>query len=723
MSCLTVCAIRCEQKYLTYLLGLRSSVPQSSHMPSALTDKVKDKIQTAYRTWLESRDFKPRRGQREMIAQIARTLAGDGDRVTVVEAGTGTGKTAAYCLAAIPLAQSLGKTVVLSTATVALQEQVVLQDLPDIKERSGLSFSLSLAKGRGRYVCLKRLDDHLKYQEQQAIPIFDVSDEDHTVLYQEMLSRYGQGAWDGEFDSWPESMADGAWSTVTTDHRGCSNNRCSFFKQCPFFRARGNLEGSDVIVANHDLVLADLALGGGAVLPDPEDCIYILDEAHHIADKTQNHFSTSARINSTHQWLDNVNNILSSLTQRFARPHNLLSLATSVAGETVALQSMFEALSAGLNIMPFETKDEDREIYRFPLGEVPETLMDLSLATLPSMNKLCDDLERVHDLLQEAVAGNLDWEKAFEAEDWLLPVGQLQSRALATKALLEDYASGSKQQRRYARWLNRNSYDVEMVSAPIEPGHILQEVLWQRCYGAVCTSATITALGRFDRFIERVGLPVEVPTLIIASPFNYPEIATFHVPSMQSDPRDFEAHSAEITELLPDLLKREESALVLFTSWRQLNAVVKALPDKLSDGLLVQGDGSKQALIVEHKRRVDAKEGSYLFGLSSFSEGLDLPGAYCRHVIIVKLPFAVPDDPIDQAIAEWAEARGRNAFYEISIPDAALKLVQACGRLIRHEEDFGTITMLDKRIVTQRYGRALIESLPPFRLDLPINIP
>ena len=715
--------IHWAEKYLTYLLGLRSAFPQSSHMPSALTDKVKDTIQTAYRTWLESRDFKPRRGQREMIAQIARTLAGDGHRVAVVEAGTGTGKTAAYCLAAIPVAQSLGKTVVLSTATVALQEQVVLQDLPDIKERAGLSFSLSLAKGRGRYVCLKRLDDHLKYQEQQAIPIFDVSDEDHTVLYQEMLSRYGQGAWDGEFDSWPESMADGAWSTVTTDHRGCSNNRCSFFKQCPFFRARGNLEGSDVIVANHDLVLSDLALGGGAVLPDPEDCIYVLDEAHHIADKTQNHFSTSARINSTHQWLDNVNNILSSLTQRFARPHNLLALATSVAGETVALQSMFEALSAGLNIMPFETKDEDREIYRFPLGEVPETLMDLSLATLPSMNKLCDDLERVHDLLQEAVAGNLDWEKAFEAEDWLLPVGQLQSRALATKALLEDYASGAKQQRRYARWLNRNSYDVEMVSAPIEPGHILQEVLWQRCYGAVCTSATITALGRFDRFIERVGLPAEVPTLIIASPFNYPEIATFHVPSMQSDPRDFEAHSAEITELLPELLKREESALVLFTSWRQLNAVVKALPDKLSDGLLVQGDGSKQALIVEHKRRVDGKEGSYLFGLASFSEGLDLPGAYCRHVIIVKLPFAVPDDPIDQAIAEWAEARGRNAFYEISVPDAALKLVQACGRLIRHEKDFGTITMLDKRIVTQRYGRALIESLPPFRLDLPSNMP
>ena len=157
---------------------------------------------------------------------------------------------------------------------------------------------------------------------------------------------------------------------------------------------------------------------------------------------------------------------------------------------------------------------------------------------------------------------------------------------------------------------------------------------------------------------------------------------------------------------------------MLFTSWRQLNAVVKALPEDLAEGLLVQGDGSKQALIAEHRRRIDEGEASHLVGVASFSEGLDLPGDYCRHVVIVKLPFAVPDDPIDQAIAEWAEAQGRNAFYEISVPDAALKLVQACGRLIRHERDYGTVTMLDKRIVTQRYGRALIESLPPFRLDI-----
>lgn len=686
---------------------------------TALTDAVKGEIQHAYRTWLAARDFKPRRGQRQMIAQIARSLSADEERIAIVEAGTGTGKTAAYCLAAIPLAKSLNKTIVLSTATVALQEQVILQDLPDIQQRAGLKFSLALAKGRGRYLCLKRLDDHLKYQDQQEIPVFDTTDEDHTALYQEMLNRFSQGQWDGEVDSWAEGMSDAAWSGVTTDHRGCSNSRCSFFKQCPFFRARANLEGSDVIVANHDLVLSDLALGGGAVLPEPEDCIYILDEVHHIADKTQNHFSANARINGTIQWLDNVNKALGSVAQRFGRPANLTSLATGAAAEAEALASHLYALSDALNVMPFESKGDDREVYRFPQGDVPATLMDLAMAVLPSIGKLCDILDQAHELLQEAVAGNADWQNAYEAEDWLVPLGQLQSRALATRSLFEDYALGAGRPRRYARWLNRNAYDVEMVSAPIEPGNILQEVLWQRCYGAVCTSATITALGRFDRFIERVGLTSSVPAIVIQSPFNYPEVATFHVPPMSSDPRDYDAHTAEVIELIPQLLGRHISALVLFTSWRQLNAVVAGLPAALAEGLLVQGEGSKQALLVEHRRRIDDGQSSFLFGVASFSEGLDLPGEYCRHVVIVKLPFAVPDDPIDQAIAEWAEAKGRNPFYEISVPDASLKLVQACGRLIRSESDYGTISMLDKRIVTQRYGRALIEALPPFRLDLP----
>ncbi len=681
-----------------------------------LTSELKDKIQTAYRSWLNARGFKARRGQREMIAHVARTLASDDNRIAVIEAGTGTGKTAGYCLAAIPTAQTLGKTVVLSTATVALQEQVTLHDIPDLKENAELKFSVSLAKGRGRYLCLKRLDDHLKYNDQQEIPLFEVDDGDHTVLYQGMLDRFGRGEWDGELDSWPDELPDGAWRGVTTDHRGCANNRCSYFKQCPFFRARNALEGTDVIVANHDLVLADLALGGGAVLPEPEDCIYILDEAHHLADKTQNHFSASARIGGTLQWLDHVNAVLGSLTQRFARPDELVALATSVATETGVLRPALEALSAGLHELEFEARDDDLDTCRFALGDVPDDIRTLADAVIPNLTKLGDDINRTHGLLQDAVAGEINWQNAFEAEDWLVPVGQLETRAMGALALFTDYARGSDY--RHARWINRTAYDIEMVSAPIEPGHILDEVLWQRAFGVICTSATLSAMGRFDRFFERVGLSAEVLRVRIPSPFDFPRIATFTVPPMASDPRDFDAHTEEVVKLLPELMAQAQSALVLFTSWRQLNAVVKALPKSLDEKLLVQGEGAKQVLLRQHRERIDAGESSYLLGLASFSEGLDLPDDYCRHVVIVKIPFAVPDDPIDRAMAEWAEARGRNAFYEISVPDAALKLVQACGRLIRHENDHGTITMLDKRIVAQRYGRALLESLPPYNFQL-----
>lgn len=681
-----------------------------------LTDDLKEAIQSAYRRWLDARGFNPRRGQREMIAHVARALTAAEQRIAVIEAGTGTGKTAGYSLAAIPAAQALGKTIVLSTATVALQEQVTLQDIPDLKANAGLKFSVCLAKGRGRYLCLKRLDDHLKYQDQQDIPLFEELSDDHSVFYQKLLDTFGRGEWDGELDSWPDEMPEGAWKGVTTDHRGCANNRCSFFSQCPFFKARNTLDSVDVIVANHDLVLADLALGGGAVLPEPEDCIFVLDEAHHLADKTQQHFSSSARIGGTQQWLDHLNTALGGMTQRFARPDALVALATSIATETASLGGGLEGLNSALLDLDFVTRDENLETCRFALGEVPAEVQAAAHACLPGLQRINHDLEQVHALVQKAVAGELDWSKAHEAEDWLVPVGQLQTRASANLALFTDFAGGSTY--RHARWVNRNAYDVEMVSAPIEPGYILQEVLWARAYAAICTSATLSALGRFDRFLERTGLPADVTQARIASPFNYSENASFHVPAMQSDPRDFEAHSAEVAALLPGLLEQEKSTLVLFTSWRQLNQVVKALPGELAEQLLIQGEGAKQVLIRQHRERIDAGQSSCLVGLASFSEGLDLPGAYCQHVVLIKLPFAVPDDPIDQAMAEWAEARGRNAFYEISVPDAALKLVQACGRLIRHEDDRGRITMLDKRIVTQRYGRALLESLPPFRLEI-----
>ena len=249
-----------------------------------LTDEIKQNIQTAYSDWLQARDFKARRGQREMIAAIARVLCSNGEngRLAVIEAGTGTGKTAAYCLSALPIGAALGKTIVISTATIALQEQIVLRDLPDLQERTGLKFEVALAKGRRRYVCPKRLDEHVANPGQSELPGFMALSDDDLAQYQILSEAFKDNTWNGEVDSWPDQLDSETWQSISTDHRGCTNRRCSFFGQCPFFKARTQLDNVELIVANHDLVLADLSLGGGAVLSAPEDTIYILDEAHHL---------------------------------------------------------------------------------------------------------------------------------------------------------------------------------------------------------------------------------------------------------------------------------------------------------------------------------------------------------------------------------------------------------------------------------------------------------
>ena len=684
-----------------------------------LTEAQKDRIQTAYRAWLEGRGFSPRRGQREMIANVARAVAGDEPRIGVVEAGTGTGKTAAYCLAIVPIAQSLNKRVVIATATIALQEQVVLRDLPDIQQHAGLDFDFTLAKGRGRYVCLKRLDDHLVGRQADLLPGFEPASNEDEALFEELLRAFAANEWNGELESWPDGIDHAAWSRVTTDHRGCTNNRCSYFRQCPFFKARASIDEADVIVANHDLVLADLALGGGIVLPDPADTIYVLDEAHHLPDKTQQHFTNRCRLRTTSQWLDQVATTLGTMVTRFGRPPEAIQAAGQVAKDTEVITGLLSELEHLVEQLEFSPRDDEHEIARLPSGAVPDEVVELSVPLARYFASVGTVLEDLSEKVTAVVDGELSWSNAEQAEDWLPVLGQLASRASSNEALFTDYARWESKSRA-ARWVVRMSFeigsDVELVSAPLNPGEILGDVLWDACHAALATSATLCALGRFDRFLDRAGLPREVDAVRIPSPFDFPNVATFRVPVMQSDPRSASEHTEEIGRLLPDLLEEDSSALVLFTSWRQFRAVVDAMPRKILDRAHLQGRSSKQRLLDEHREAIDRGEPSYLFGLASFAEGVDLPGDYCRHVIIAKIPFSVPDDPLDEALAEWFEEQGRNPFFEITVPDASLRLVQACGRLIRNEKDSGRITLLDQRIRQLRYGQALLDALPPYRM-------
>jgi ATP-dependent DNA helicase DinG len=704
-----------------------------------LDEAVKQHIRDAYFRLVEEKSLSPRWGQRQMIAEIANALARIGEdsddnaAVCVVEAGTGTGKTIAYAVAAIPVAQALNKKLVVSTATIALQEQFVNKDLPDIRRHSGLEFNFVLAKGRRRYVCLSRLDNMLASGDQGSLAIPLYPDElaaaptaNALPVYTSMLDALGRGEWDGDRDNWPDEVDEDIWFGATSDNSQCSGRRCPNVGQCSFFRARDSLQNADVIVTNHDLTLSDLALGGGVILSAPEDSIYIFDEGHHLPDKALNHFSGFCRLTGTQQWLEDCRRQFVQAAAAFAGVSDLAELVGKPAqllDEISQQLTSVEKLVATL-IDPAELSDRgERQHFRFPRGHVPGELRVPAQTLAGVFDRLHSDLQRLERRLEEGMEGDIPGLDKVDAEGWYAVCGAMLNRAEGNLKLWQEYAvSGEDDNPPKARWVNLTNNGgefsgFELRCSPILAAEILREVLWERAAAVVATSATMTALNSFDRFIMHSGVPRSSVFKVVPSPFDYQQ-ATLCVPAMDCDPSDPEAHTLALVRQLPEILDEGEGSLVLFSSRRQMQEVCAALPEPFSKMILMQGDYSKQETLRRHRAAIDKGAGSVIFGLASFAEGVDLPGDYCRHVVIAKIPFAVPDSPLESALAEWIESQGRNAFMDISVPDAALRLVQASGRLLRSESDTGRVTLLDRRVVTRRYGRAILDSLPPFRRDV-----
>lgn len=698
-----------------------------------LNDDVKNAIQGAYRNWLNARGLRPRSGQRAMIAQVANALARSNDPdngaspICVVEAGTGTGKTIAYAVAAIPIARALGKKLVISTATVALQEQLFHRDLPDLKTAGALDFSYALAKGRGRYVCPARLDSLLRGARdgdaaqlalvEQIVPSVN---QETRELFRELYAAVTDGSWAGDRDSWPAALADARWAMVTTDHHQCSGRRCPYVSQCPFFTAREGLDSVDCIVANHDLVLADLALGGGAVLPAPEDAIYVFDEAHHLPDKACNHLSFRARLGLAREHVEDCRRLAVEL---MAEPRSSEALRRRLAEVPALCEELDHGLSAVGRLLAALLAAAGRQgdtavEYRLPHGVVPADVATVAGTLHHALRKLGDALDGAEDELSR----QLDTGGAAAQDRYAvmgLSIGRVQRLAGLWKSWAEPDRAGEAPQ---ARWIRASeqqaSADLEVCAAPVLAANVLRDSIWTRAAGAVLTSATLTALGKFDRIVLRAGLPEDCVFATVPSPFDYHGRACLAVPRLAADPGDPVAHTREVANWIDTNLDRGEASLVLFASRKQMREVYDRVSLGLRDRILLQDHFAKQELLRLHRERIDAGEGSVIFGLASFAEGIDLPGGYCKHVVIAKLPFAVPDDPVEAALAEWVESRGGNPFMEISVPDAALRLVQASGRLLRTEEDTGRITLLDRRVVTRQYGRRILDSLPPFRREV-----
>ncbi|MEZ0155802.1 MAG: ATP-dependent DNA helicase DinG [Candidatus Reddybacter sp.] len=724
----------------------------------SLSEQDKATIQTAYRDFLAARSLRPRLGQRQMIGHIASFLGAierdeEGQRlsdnnVIAIEAGTGTGKTVAYLLSVLSLAKSAGKKVVVATGTVALQGQLLDRDIPDVMAATGWDYKLALAKGRGRYLCPLRLQQCSETAKAQDAGLFLFEDElafqpdwQSGETLQAMDEALQEGRWDGDRDAWPEAVPAQTWQALTVDRNQCAGRRCRLISECCFFKARESLEGADCIVANHDLVMADLALGGGAILSAPEDTIYIFDEAHRLGDTALNHFASQCRLNTTSQWLEQMQKTLKAMATPFAEMPDIIHRGTEL-GEISLLARQLLQQAAPLfqetleSIVVSESRQNfgnSQVRYRYPGGVVDEACRSLSEDLTAVFVRLNGRMENLHSVLEEALENAHQPVPRVDIEQYFQVAGQWLGRANAATELWSAMAHPDPAgQPPMARWLtHEDNGDIRLSVSPISAGLRLNELLWQRAYGAVTTSATLRVLGDFERFKSDSGMASSTQCEVVAGAFDYANAGLLVIPDIGAEAGDARAHTQALIEHLPALLYPDSitesvgeeaegqlaggGVLVLFASRRQMEELVDALADELPWQLLVQGELSTGEIVSRHRATIDQGERSVIFGLASFAEGMDLPGAYCQHVIIAKLPFAVPDDPLQAALAEWVESKGGNAFREITLPDAALRLIQACGRLLRHEDDRGRVTILDRRLVSKSYGRQLLASLPPFK--------
>ncbi len=691
---------------------LKLPITVHSYNTFMLSDGLKQQIRHIHQAIkLALPGYQARPSQNQLIAEMANIVAGSYhsyDRIGLIEAGTGTGKSLAYLMATIPLALQTKKKLVIATATVALQEQLVNKDLPFFQKHSQLNFEFSLVKGRQRYVCIPKL--HQQIAQPDLLSSFDPPKA--TAQLAELSQAWRNRQWLGDKDTLQEPLPEAIWQSIQADPYSCSKNQRAH-QQCPFHLARAEIEQSQVLVVNHALLLADLA-SGNAILPAPEDCIFVIDEAHHLPDVGRDFFAGAALLTFDSQlWQEKLNKLQQQL-QKLLPQHSALRDCLKLQDLTADFFSHIKPLQ---HFLQKQTSwFGSGNTHRFMDGHLPELFVRQAEPLTELSGKILTTVEKLFQaLIEQQNDGKI---RANQLSSLQQELSALEAKFSNQNQLWQAWTVPQTPHVSQARWLEQNEQGIFGHACPLSVHFQLEDLLFAKAHAVLLCSATLTSLNSFDSIKRELGLVEHagLRTLQVSSPFAYAERGLIHIPALRHEPTA-EQFTSELIEVLPQYLQKEAGNLVLFASYWQMEEVAKALRAE-GWSLLVQGEASRQALLDLHKMSIEGGKGSVLFGTQSFSEGLDLPGDLLTNLIITKLPFAVPTSPFEEAMAEAVTKRGGNPFLLLTVPATARKLVQACGRLLRKEQDHGRIVILDRRLVTKSYGKAMLAALPPFQRQI-----
>jgi ATP-dependent DNA helicase DinG len=660
-----------------------------------------------------------RRGQLQMAQAVE--LALEEKRHLIVEAGTGTGKTLAYLL---PVIRS-GKRVIISTGTKNLQEQLFYKDIPFLEhalfanhvetaalrqaqgrpsavqlERGPCKLSVCYMKGRNNYLCRKKLYD---LTDQPVLSGLDEIEQYRSIAAWEKTTQTGDRA---ELAELPEASL--LWHKLDARSEACIGQKCSQWERCFITEMHRRAMESDIIIVNHHLFFADLAIklqADGA--PDagilPEAAAVIFDEAHELEDIAGNYFGISV---SNLRVEELARDVEASLQ------HNRMMSAT-LSGALGSLrersQFFFALLPPGEGRFAFETRREFLEENGDEFLALNQALTRLA----GELENLAQKPEEVFNFARRAQEIQVQLGYAMESED-RNTVFWIERRGGRGKANSPQRHRGSEKTKETSQGFRGGAesgrQNVFLQATPIDVGPILRECLWSKLECAVLTSATLAVGGGFDYIKQRLGLE-HARESVLPSHFDYQSQALLYVPPDLPDPRtpQFAAKAAERIRKLLEVTRGR--AFVLFTSYAQMNDIYQRLLGELEFPMLRQGDAPKSALLEEFRLTPNA----VLFATSSFWQGVDVQGEQLSCVIIDRLPFAVPSDPVVAARVKAIDADGGNAFFQYQVPAAVITLKQGFGRLIRSLHDRGLLCLLDNRILKKQYGRVFVESLPNYR--------